>query len=62
MIQRQRLRGAIGVLHEMAGELNAFLERNDADKAKPYPCLLVIGKSNFRRKRQPRARMKSFTW
>jgi cysteinyl-tRNA synthetase len=27
--------GAIGVLHEMAGEVNAFLERNDADKAKP---------------------------
>jgi cysteinyl-tRNA synthetase len=27
--------GAIGVLHEMAGEINAFLERNDADKAKP---------------------------
>ena len=27
--------GAIGVLHELAGEVNAFLERNDADKAKP---------------------------
>jgi cysteinyl-tRNA synthetase len=27
--------GGIGVLHEMAGEVNAFLERNDADKSKP---------------------------
>ena len=27
--------GAIGVLHEMAGEINAYLERNDADKTKP---------------------------
>jgi cysteinyl-tRNA synthetase len=27
--------GAIGVLHEIAGEINAFLERNDADKTKP---------------------------
>jgi cysteinyl-tRNA synthetase len=27
--------GAIGVLHEMAGEINAFLERNDAEKTKP---------------------------
>jgi cysteinyl-tRNA synthetase len=27
--------GAIGVLHELAGEVNAFLERNDADKSKP---------------------------
>ncbi|CAA9421659.1 MAG: Cysteinyl-tRNA synthetase, partial [uncultured Phycisphaerae bacterium] len=27
--------GAIAALHEIAGEVNAFLERNDADKAKP---------------------------
>jgi cysteinyl-tRNA synthetase len=30
--------GAIGVLHEMAGEINAFLERSDAEKTKsPEP-------------------------
>jgi cysteinyl-tRNA synthetase len=27
--------GAIAALHEMAGEVNAFLEHNDADKSKP---------------------------
>ena len=31
--------GAIGVLHEMAGEVNAFLERNDADRAKPAEAI-----------------------
>jgi cysteinyl-tRNA synthetase len=27
--------GAIAALHELAGEVNAFLERNDADRSKP---------------------------
>jgi cysteinyl-tRNA synthetase len=31
--------GAIGVLHELAGEVNAFLERNDAERTKPAEAL-----------------------
>ena len=31
--------GAIGVLHEMAGEVNAFLERSDAEKSKPAEAI-----------------------
>jgi cysteinyl-tRNA synthetase len=34
--------GAIGVLHELAGEVNAFLERNAAEKAKP-PEVIAAG-------------------
>ncbi len=33
--------GAIGVLHEAAGEINAFLERNDAEKTKPAEAILI---------------------
>lgn len=35
--------GAIGVLHELAGEVNAFLERNDADRAKPQDVIVAAG-------------------
>jgi len=31
--------GAIASLHEMAGEVNAFLEQNDAEKAKPQDVI-----------------------
>jgi cysteinyl-tRNA synthetase len=31
--------GAIGVLHEIAGEVNAFLERSDAEKSKPAEAI-----------------------
>jgi cysteinyl-tRNA synthetase len=34
--------GAIGVLHEMAGEINAFLEQNQAEKAKT-PEVIAAG-------------------